>query len=165
MILFQTGLQKILYGQYFGGEFLAFMIGRGDRFADLFALIIPAEEVARLQSYDPLRTGAGPYRVAGWTIPAMSNGIYLAELALPIGLLIPRWRTVAASMAIALVVAIQFGAREIGFALLFSNLLLLQLPGDTSRRLLPLFALAYLYLIGAAFGVLPGGGWLEAGYL
>jgi hypothetical protein len=165
LILFQTGLQKVLYGQYFGGEFLSFMIGQGDRFADLFSLFVPADDIARLQSYDSMRTGSGPYRVGGWLLPALSNGVYGAELLLPIGLLIPKWRTVSASLAIALVVTIQFGAREFGFALLFSNLLLLLLPGATSRRLLPFFAAAYLYLIGAAYGVLPGGGWLEAGYL
>ena len=60
--LFQTGLQKLGYGHYFRAEFLAFMVGVEDRFADVFTWILPADEVARLRGYDPLRDGAGPYR-------------------------------------------------------------------------------------------------------
>ncbi|MCZ6713688.1 MAG: hypothetical protein O7B29_07070, partial [Deltaproteobacteria bacterium] len=157
LVLFQTGLQKVLYGHYFGGEFLAFMVGQGDRFADLFALLVPASEVARLAGIDPLRTGAGPFRVESVGLILVSNLVYLTELVLPVALLLRRTRLAASLVAIVFVVTLQLAAREVGFALLFANLLLLFPERDWGRRLLPSVAGLYLYAIGAAAGWLPGG--------
>jgi hypothetical protein len=165
VVLFHTGLQKVLYGHYFQGDFLAFMVGVGDRFADPFRLVLPAEEVARLQSYDPLRVGAGPYRVDSVAFLVASSTVWLLELLLPMPLIVRRTRMLAACCAIAFVLTLQLGARELGFAFLFSNLLLLFPSGDWNRRLLPVFAVVYLYALGAAVGLLPGGSMLEAGYL
>ena len=47
-IFFYTGLQTLLYGYYFDGQFLAYLAGTEDRFAALFQFIIPAEELERL---------------------------------------------------------------------------------------------------------------------
>lgn len=165
LVLFHTGLQKALYGAYFQGDFLAFMIGVQDRFAAPFAWLVPADEIARLQGYDPMQTGAGPYRVAGWPLRLVSNAVWLAELALPALLLWRRTRAAATLAALALVLAIQLGAREAGFALLFGNLLLLFAPTALNARLLPVAAAAYVWALGAAAGLLPGGGWLDPGYL
>ena len=50
IFFFYTGLQKVLYGYYFDGQFLAYLAGTEDRFATVLGLIIPAEELAaRLQ--------------------------------------------------------------------------------------------------------------------
>jgi hypothetical protein len=133
LVLFVTGVQKLAFGHYVTGDFLAFMVGRGDRFADLFAWVLPADELTRLASYDPLRGGSGPYRV---TVPAfvlLSNLVWVAEVSLPVGMLVRRTRTVAAMLAIAFVLAIQLGARELGFALLFTNLLALFAPLGVQR--------------------------------
>lgn len=165
LVLFQAGLQKVLHGQYFGGEFLAFMVGQGDRFADLFQLALPADEIARLQGYDPLRTGSGPYRVALPAFVLLSNAVWIAELMLAGLLLVRRTRTAAAVGAVGLVLALQLGAREAGFALLFCNQLLLFLPGNPCGRLLPGFVALYLYALGAAVGLLPGGSLLGPGSL
>jgi hypothetical protein len=164
IVLFQTGLQKLLYGHYLSGDFLAFMVGRGDRFADLFQWLLPAAEVARLQAYQPLHDGAGPYRVAQPLFVALSNLVWVAELALPAGLLWRRTRTLAAGLAIAFVLALQLGARELGFALLFANLLVLFAPPVWARRLLPL-SLALLALALVATAVAPGREMLEAWHL
>ena len=83
LVLFASGLQKLFYGHYLRGDFLAFMVGRGDRFADLFRWILPAAEVARLQALDPFRDGAGPYRVSQPLFVAVSNLVCIAELVLP----------------------------------------------------------------------------------
>lgn len=164
IVLFHTGLQKLLYGHYFAGDFLAFMVGRGDRFAALFQWLLPAAEVARLQAYQPFQAGAGPFRIAQPLFVALSNAVWLAELALPVGLLWRRTRTVAAIAAIAFVLALQLGARELGFALLFANLLLLFAPAGWARRLLPLF-LAVLALALAATALAPGQALLEEWHL
>jgi len=61
-----------------------------------------------------------------------------------------------ALLAIGLIVGIELGAVEIGFGLLFLNLLFLFVPGSWNRRLLPILAAGMLYAVGAAFGWLPG---------
>jgi hypothetical protein len=156
LVLFHTGLQKLLYGHYWRGDFLAFMVGRGERFADLFRWILPPAEIARLASHDPFREGAGPYRVSEPLFVAASNLVWIAEVALPAGLILRRTRAAAAFAALAFVLVIQLGAREMGFALLFGNLLLLFAPAGLAARLLPLW-LGFLGLtLLATSGLLPG---------
>jgi hypothetical protein len=164
IVLFQTGLQKVLYGQYFSGQLLAFLIGQGDRFALPFEWLVSAQEVARLQGYDPLRTGAGPYRVDSLLFVALSNGVWIAELALAPLLLLARTRLAATGAAIALVAAIQLGARELGFAFLFTSLLLL-FTRQGNARALPWLGVLYLYALAAVWLGLPGGDWLDPGSL
>jgi len=149
IVLFHTGLQKLLYGHYLHGDFLAFMVGRGDRFAALFEWVLPDAEVARLTGYQPLQEGAGPYRVASPPFVALSNAVWIAELALPVALLRRRTRGAAAALAIAFVLALQLGARELGFALLFSSLALAFAPPAWARRG-HLVALALLAVVALA---------------
>lgn len=160
IVLFQTGLQKVLYGLYFHGEFLAFMVGRGGRFAALFDYLLPADEIARLAAIDPMRTGAGPFRLSSPLFVFLSNLIWIAEVGLAPLLLVRRSRTVAAIAALLLVLVIQLGAREIGFALLFGNLLLLFLPCDLVRKLAPVAIAALAWAALAALGFVPGGSWI-----
>jgi hypothetical protein len=156
LVLLHTGLQKLLYGHYLHGDFLAFMVGRGDRFADLFRWTLPESEVARLASYDPFREGAGPYRVAETSFVVLSNLVWIAEIGLPVALLVRRTRVFAAAAAIAFVVALQLGARELGFALLFGNLLLIFAPPRWATRVLPLSLGVLAVTLAAAWGLLPG---------
>ncbi len=83
IVLFQSGLQKVLYGHYFHGDIFASLIGQDDRFATLFGAVVPAGEISRLSAYDPLRTGSGPYRLDSLPVIAASNLTYAIELALP----------------------------------------------------------------------------------
>ncbi len=158
IILFHTGLQKVLYGNYLHGDFIAFMIGRGGRFADLFAWMVPSTVIARLQSYNPVNNGAGPYRIDDALFVAVSNTVYLLELLLPLLLLFRPTRTAAALGAIALVAIIQIGALELAFALLFTNLLLVFLPGNWNRRVFPAVALLYLLALLLGLSLQPGDG-------
>jgi len=155
IFFFYTGLQKVLYGYYFDGQFLAYLAGTEDRFATVFRLIIPADELARLQSYNDVllrpgvfrpRIGAGPYHVDSVLFVVVSNGVYLFEMLAGILLLARRTRVLAAVASIAFVVMIQLGARELTFGVLMVNLLLLFVPGAWIKRLLPAFLLFYLYL-------------------
>ena len=155
LVLFHTGLQKVLYGHYFDGQFLAFMVGQGDRFAVAFSPIVSDAQLAALRALDPMRTGQGPFRVDSWLFVAASNAVWILELVLPAFLVHARTRAVATAAAIALVVLIQVGAREVGFALLFGNLLLV-FTGQGNRRALLPAALVYGYaLVAVATGALP----------
>lgn len=165
VVFFQTGLQKVLHGQYFGGEFLAFMVGRGRRFGDVFGWMLPAADVEQLVAYDPLRSGQGPYRVASVPFRVVSNAVYLIEMLLAPLLLFAKTRVVAAVLSLAFVLLIQLGAREVGFALVFANLLLLFVPWQIGRRLVPFFAVFAAWVLLAAIGVLPGGAWIDPGWM
>ena len=155
-MLFYTGFQKVMHGCWFRGEFLAWMISHGtDDWLWAFGWAIPADEITRLKSlgYDP---GSGPYRIASIPFVVLSNLTYLAEMTLSVLLLLRRTRTAAAVIAIGMILLIQVAPREFMFFLLFSNLLLLFIPGNQNRRFAPLFVFFYLYLLGAFMGIVPG---------
>jgi len=165
IVLFVTGCQKLAYGHYRHGDFLAFMVGRGDRFADLFAWMLPADEIARLGSYDAFRGGSGPYRVASVPFVLMSNLVWIAELALPAGVLAARTRTVATVAAMAFVAALQLGAREAGFAFLYLNLLALFAPAPLAKGVAATSLAAFGGIVLAALGILPGSALVRAWHL
>lgn len=137
LVLFHSGLQKLLYGHYLHGDLLAYTIGRGDPFAALFRPLLAPEEIARLAGYDPSLDGAGPYRVTAPLFVALSNLLWIAEVLLPFALAWRRTRLFAAAAAIVLVLSIQLGAREIGSALLLGALLALSLPLPARLRRAP----------------------------
>ena len=62
IVLFSTGLQKVFYGTYFQGEFLAWSIAHWDRFADLLWVAGSADEVDRLRRLATGARDAGVYR-------------------------------------------------------------------------------------------------------
>lgn len=147
VFFFYTGLQKLLYGYYFQGEFLSFLTATEQRFADFFRYVISTPELARLQALGGFELGAGPYRADSLSLKLISNGTYVFEMMAGIALVVPRARMVAALAGIAFVIMIELAAREVVFGLLTVNLLLLFLPRAWNRTLFPLFAAIYLYLI------------------
>ncbi len=155
IVFFWAGAQKALHGLYFRGEFLSWAVAvGGERWAALFGWLLPGAELTRLQEL-PQNVGSGPWRAAGLVVPLVSNAVWVGEIVLAVGMLVVRIRVVAVLLALGLVYAIQLAPREFMFALLYTNLLLLFLPGEPNRRLLPVFALAYALLVGAVAGV-PG---------
>ena len=161
-----TGVQKVLYGYYFDGQYLAYAAATEERFHLFFQFLIPAEEMARLQGFNGPEVrpgawepalGAGPYRVDAPLFVAVSNLVYVFEIGAGLLLLSTRWRALAATAAIGFVIAIEAGARELTFGALMINLLLLFLPGPWVWRLLPLWIAGYGYLVLAEDG---GLGWL-----
>jgi hypothetical protein len=157
IVLFYTGLQKVLLGAYFRGELLAWMIAQRPPFEEFFGWMLPTSELVRLGELDGESIGSGPYRAASWQLLVLSNAVWLSELALPFLMAWRPTRIFAALGAAGFVIGLQLGAREVMFALLFSQLCLLMLPRDGYRYAAPLFGFAYLYLAGVLLGLLPGG--------
>ena len=167
IVLFATGVQKLMHGTYFHGEFLAFQIASGERFAALFRWVLPGEEFDRLRALGamhdsgagvlpvPLPRGSGPFRFESFAGLLVSNSVYLFEMIAPVLLVIRRTRTVAAVATVLFLAAVELGAREIMFGILFVNLVLLFLRGNWTGRLLPIFLAAYAYLIVVNLGLLP----------
>jgi len=146
IVLFWSGLQKVLYGTYFHAQFLGAFIAFKSSFAQAFGAILPVAELARLQSL-PIRAGAGPFAVNSLPLVMLSNAVYLVEMVLPALLLWTRTRAAAVLAAILFTAVLQTAAREIFFGALFLNLLLLFARRGVNRRLLPLFAMLYLGLL------------------
>ncbi len=152
--LFYAGIQKVLWGYYFRGEFLAYAIAQNERFSSFFSWLIPADELARLRALE-MGEGAGPYRVDSPLFVAMSNLSYLGELILPPLLLFARTRTFAVAALLVYVFAIEAGAREVFFGLMIVGLLLLFAPASWLRRSFPVFLAAYVYVTLLALEWVP----------
>jgi hypothetical protein len=155
-VLFWAGLQKILYGYYFGGEFLSYAISQEARFAHIFGALIPSDELIRLQSYGrPAPLDAGPYRAESWALVLASNATYAMEILVAIGLVVRQLRPLALCAAFALIVAIEVAAREVLFGALFLGLISLFAKRALNWKLLPMFVGLYAYLLAAGLGIFP----------
>jgi len=155
IVIFHTGLQKLLYGTYFQGQFLAFSIATKESFGEAFRLALPAEEFSRLVHSHPKRLGAGPFLVQSPFFLLISNSVYVFELLSPLLLLLRKTRTLATLAVIVFMAFVQYGARELFFGLLLVQLLLLFLPGAWNYRLLPIFVATYVGLFLAHFWLVP----------
>ena len=152
--LFWAGVQKVVYGLYFEGEFLAVRIATDPNFAEVFGWLLPEAEHARLLSLQP-GAGVGPYRVDAPLFVAASNSVWIAEIGLPVLLLIPATRRWAVPGVIALMAAIELAARELFFGAIMVSLALLFARADWSSRALPFLAVAIAVLMLSSAGVLP----------
>jgi hypothetical protein len=165
LLLFWAGLQKVLYGTYFQAEFLSWMIACRPAFAQALGWLLSGEELARLAAAGGAAIGSGPYRSHNLYLLVASNAVWLAELVLPGMLLLRRTRVLGAVLSAVFVLSIQLVARETMFALLYSQLALLALPGRGYRRIAPVYAVAYAYLVGYLLGLLPADWLLKQGGL
>ncbi len=152
--LFHAGLQKLLYGHYFDGEFLAYTITQNDRFAMVLEPLMPAAEFERLRSLG-IREGAGPFRVDSLAFAVFSNLAYLAELVLPAMLLLPGMRRLAVACTLAYFVAIEAAARELFFGGIMAALALSFGPPAWLSRARPWGFAGLGVLLATSFGLLP----------
>ena len=155
IVLFYTGLQKVLYGTYFDAQFLGLSIGHKPSFEWLFSWLLPAAELARLRDLHPLGAGAGPFDIRSPLALLVANGVYLFEMLAPAALVWRRTRPWAAAATLLVVAAIEAGARELLFGLLFVNLLLLFFARPVNRALLPVSLAALALLTASRIGLLP----------
>lgn len=152
---FWAGFQKLFWGYWFGGEFLAVRVATDASFAMVLEPFLSGDEYARLASLSPGR-GAGPFRVDEPLFLALSNGAWLAELALAPLLLLHRTRRAAAVGVVLFMLAIETAARELFFGMLMVSLALLYAPSDWNRAALPGLALLTGLLLAVSAGWLPG---------
>lgn len=153
VILFWSGIQKLVHGYYFHAEYFGFSLWI-DSFRKVFGLLLPADEYARLTAFNGA-PGDGPYFVRSPLVVTIANLTWSAEIALPLALLSRRTRTLAVCAAVALICAIEVAAREVFFGLLYVNLILLYLESDRHRRLVVPIALLLACLVAVRAGWLP----------
>ncbi len=156
IIFIYTGIQKILYGLYFQGEFLALMISQNTRFAQFFQWIIPPTEWTRLTNFANTYTiGSGPFTMDSILFKLASNLSYLLEIILPCLLLIKKIRPYAIGLALLFFILIELAAREYYFGILISGLMLLFFEQDVYKKTIPVFITLYLYFLCTWMGIFP----------
>lgn len=153
VVLFASGLQKLTLGYYLHGQFLAYKLGTAT-YHTVLGSLLPTEETARLAALDG-QPGAGPYLVSSPLWLAVSRAVVLAEIALPVLLVIRRTRLVALGAAILLLFSIETAAREVFFGLVMVNALLLFAPATAHRAFVPGAAVLLAALLLVRLGVLP----------
>jgi hypothetical protein len=154
IVLFYGGVQKAVHGYYWRGQFLLYSLGATPWFAAVFRPLIRDADFVRLAAYKG-EVGDGPYLVDGIGFAAFSNAVYLLEIALVPLLLIPRTRKLGVLATVAFLAAIEVGARELFFGLVYINAVLLFWPSDLNRRLIGVFAAVLAALMLVRVGVLP----------
>ncbi len=144
LVFFWSGLQKALYGTYYHGQLLTWVIAHDVRFATAFGWVAPAGEAARIAA---LADTTGPFGTDWWPLLAVSNFVWIFELAAPWLLLHRRARPAALAAILVFMVLIEAGAREYLFGAVFLNLLLLFTRRSWYRVSLPLTAALYAWLL------------------
>ena len=155
IVLFYSGVQKVLHGTYFDGQFLGLSVGHKPSLDWLFSWILPADELERLRHLHPLAPGKGPFAIRSPLALLISNGTYLFEITAPALLLWRRTRPYAAVATLVVIACIEVGARELLFGILFVNLLLLFFARPVNRALLPVSLAVLAVLAAARIGLLP----------
>jgi hypothetical protein len=153
VILFWAGVQKLVHGFYFDGEYLAYSVSR-ETYASVFSWLLPADELARLAALDG-SAGTGPYATRDGLFLAVSNATYILEIALAPLLLFRATRRVALVLVLLLLLGIESAAREMFFFFVQLNMLLLFLDGDLNRRLIGPIAAVLAGMLLVRLGVLP----------
>ena len=141
IIFFYSGVQKVWYGEYFDGRYLAYLAGNADRSRTAFEFLIPPDEMARLINYRR-DVGSGPFLIDSAVFKVVSNSAWISEIALSLFLLF-RWTwPLAVACAIFTMFIIEFIAREFIFGILIISLLFLFCRRDMNRPLLPVYIIA-----------------------
>lgn len=153
VVLFASGIQKLALGYYLDGQFLAYQLGTAT-YRVVLDPLLPAGESARLAALDG-QPGAGPYLVSSPLFLAVSRAVVLAEIALPVLLVVRRTRLVALATAVVLLFAIEAAAREVFFGLVMVNALLLFAPPTAHRAFVPGAAVLLTALVLVRLGLLP----------
>jgi len=153
VVLFYSGLHKLVHGYYFGGQYLAYSLWR-DSFRTALEPLLSVSEFARLVIFDGV-PGDGPYLVSGLPFRLVSNAIWIAQIGLAITLFAKATRRFAWIATIALVIGTEIVAREFMFGVEFAAAVLLFARNDLVRPFVIPVAVFLAMLILSALGILP----------
>ena len=159
IVFFYSGVQKLWYGEYFDGRYLAYLAGMADRSRIAFEFLIPPQEMARLISYKR-EAGSGPFLIDSVIFKVVSNGAWISEIVLSLLLLFRRIWPLAVACAIFTMFVIEFIAREFIFGILMISLLFLFCRRDMNRPLLPVYVVSLSYFVAVRLGWVPWVYWV-----
>jgi hypothetical protein len=144
-VFFFSGVQKLLHGTYFHGEYFAGVLAYGDaRFWWALEPLLSQADIANLKS------GPENAEIVLHSVPALvlSNGIWVGEMLIGVLLVWRRTRPWATILAAVGMLGIEWAARELMFGVLAINLIALFAPAQWSRRAFWLAAAVYAVVIG-----------------
>ena len=145
---FWAGLQKLWYGSYWNGQMMGYLLATEPRFGSTLGLLLNSKERARFNRIGRRPVlGSGPFTSSSTLLLLASRASACGEMLLGLGLLIPRVRGAFALISILLLIAIEIGAREFVFGVLFASLLLLFFRRNFTTPTYPLVLGAYLLLL------------------
>jgi len=153
VVLFFSGVQKLVHGYYFRGQFLAYSMWR-DWFRAALGPLLPAGDLERLTSY-VVSVGDGPYLVSSPGFVAVSNAVWIVEITLAVFLVPRATRGVAWIATCLFVVATEAVAREFMFGIEFVAAITLFARGEVTRRMVVPVAMVLGLLVLMRLGVLP----------
>ena len=154
IIFFYSGVQKLWYGEYFDGRYLAYLAAVSPKSRMAFELLIQPEELTRLVSYER-QAGSGPFLIDSVIFKVVSNGAWISEIVLGLLLLFRKVWPLAVVCAIFTTFVIEFIAREFIFGVLMVSMLFLFCRRDVNRRLLPVYVVFLGYLVAVKLGWVP----------
>ena len=157
IIFFYTGVQKLWYGEYFDGRYLAYLSTIAPRTRAGFELFVSSEELSRLVGYGT-QPGSGPFVIDSTIFKVLSNSAWISEIILGLLLLFRRTWRLAVVFGIFTVFIIEFIAREFIFGIFMVSMLFLFCQRDINRRLLPIFVVLLAYLVAVRLEWVP---WLD----
>lgn len=153
VVLFYSGLQKLVWGYWTRGQFLAFALGH-EPFSSMLGRLVPTNELARLTAYSGA-IGDGPFLPEAPLLIAASNLVWIAEIGIALLLLLPATRRRTWPIACLLVICIEFVARELMFGVEFCAALALFARADRLTRWVVPIAVFLGWLVLVRLGLLP----------
>jgi hypothetical protein len=159
ILFFYTGVQKLWYGEYFDGRYIAYLSTIAPRTRWGLELFIPPQELSRLATY-ATEAGSGPFLIDSTILKVVSNGAWISEIVLGLLLLWRRIWPLAVVFGIFTVFVIELIALEIIFGVLMVSLLFLFCRRDVNRRLLPVYIVFLAYLVAARLDWVPRLPWV-----
>jgi hypothetical protein len=133
IVFLWSGIQKAISGCWLEGEMLAVSALESERFM-WFQLVVPRGEMTALRAMSPSSIGSGPFHFEGAIPLAISNGIWILEIVLPVLLLLRKTRRPAAILLLSLLAGIELLAREWIFGLISAGLIALFLERDAIMK-------------------------------
>jgi hypothetical protein len=141
IVVFWTGVKKVMHGLYLNGDFFALVASQPGKFFERSALLVSEDAHAQLRAFQEALRSFAWKGVPGvlelepprpWPLAAVSwllcYGALLGELVLPVLLCFRRTRAASAVGLIVFFLAVEALALEWHFALLVFGFLLLFLP-------------------------------------
>jgi hypothetical protein len=153
VVLFYSGLQKLVHGYYFRGQYLAYALWR-DNFRSVLEPLLSVEEAGRLAAYGEY-AGEGPFLVSTRPFLLLSNAVWVLEMGLGLLLVPLSTRRAAWAPAFVFVVATEIVARELMFGIEFACAILLFARSDLIRRAVWPVAVLLGVLLSMRLGLLP----------
>jgi hypothetical protein len=147
IILFYTGIKKLLYGQYFRGEYLAYLISCDERFSSVFSYILSKKEMLSIKS--------GNYITGNYYFYLISNSIYLFEIIAPIILFFKKDHNYIKEMLIIFFITLFLISREFTFAAIFLQPFYLFFNTELEKVFNRVFMLIYILMLLPFISIIP----------